>query len=178
MPKGWEKQFKKSLGGRDFCFYDLLTFSLPSYAAGDYRIHVGSKSGLMPGIVDVNSWITVTRVDATHVRQRLAGNLKFNLYIPGLKQVVERIVVASLGTAYDAIGKKVAPAYFKRREENLRSRGFQGCPSAIYRLHPEVDKYRKLNRTSPRFQNLNGTLIGTFIGRISTRTSARVCATG
>ena len=142
MPKGWEKQFKKSLGGRDFCFYDLLTFSLPSYAAGDYRIHVGSKSGLMPGIVDVNSWITVTRVDATHVRQRLAGNLKFNLYIPGLKQVVERIVVASLGTAYDAIGKKVAPAYFKRREENLRSRGFQGCPSAIYRLHPEVDKYR------------------------------------
>jgi hypothetical protein len=142
MPKAWEKQFKKSLGGRDFCFYDLLTFSLPSYAAGDYRIHVGSKSGLMPGIVDVNSWITVTRVDATHVRQRLAGNLKFNLFIPGLKQVVERIVIASLGTAYDAIGKKVAPAYFERREENLRSRGFQGCPSAIYRLHPEVDKYR------------------------------------
>jgi len=142
MPKAWEKQFKKSLGGRDFCFYDLLTFSLPSYAAGDYRIHVGSKSGLMPGIVDVNSWITVTRVDATHVRQRLAGNLKFNLFIPGLKQVVERIVIASLGTAYDAIGQKVAPAYFERREENLRSRGFQGCPSAIYRLHPEVDKYR------------------------------------
>jgi len=142
VPKAWEKAFKKALGGRDFCFYDLLTFSLPSYSAGDYRIHIGSKSGLMPGIVSVNSWITVTRVDATHVRQALAGTLTFNVFIPGLKQVVERIVVASLQSAYTAIGNKVAPAYFAKRDEHLKARGFQGCPSAIYRLHPEVEKYR------------------------------------